>query len=381
MANQLYELDPAEVSLVKKGANKKKFIIFKSAGGKVAKKDKIKKEFPPIKKDGEPEAAAPAAPARTLSDRAKAAIQACVRILTPFKGEVTDADLDQALVANQVLDAGGDNPADAVDKMGKDLVNDPAAHAPAKVNEKKADAEEEDEDEEDEDKEAGLADKNKNPMDKSADSSDHLMKMGNAIKEMVDKYCANPAMSKKGDKDMPQETKKSVIKADGSLDMEQVPEAVRPAVEAIYKTQLELVKKNSELETQLSGERKERREKEFVAKAESFKHYVGDKKELAVKLMKLEDASKEVYTDFIAQLESMDAEKEKVSKSLLTEKGSGLAGPGGSDVDSKIDAAVKSIVQKTEGKLTHAQAYTQFIQTEEGQKMYAEYKTTRKGGI
>lgn len=358
--NKLYELDPAEISLVKKGANKRKFLTWKSKqGAPVAKKK-------PVKKDAvDPAMAAAAKPA--LSDRAKAAIQAVVRILSPFKGEVTDADLDQALVEGGVLAAGGS--AGDVEKLGKDQVNDPAAHPSVATN-----AEKEDDDEEDEEED---------------DDAEDVSKGMNAIKEIVDKYCNYAAMNAK--KEFPQggkqvadekdKAKKSVMKADGTIDLEAVPAEIRPMVEAIYKGQADLVKKNDDLTKQLADERKERREKEFTAKADGFKHYTGDKKELAVKLMKLQDADKDLYADFVKQLESIDAEKETVHKQLTSEKGSSLSSGAVGDVEQKIDAAVKDIVQKSADKISPEQAYSQFIQTPAGQELYSQYKSGRKDGI
>ena len=117
---KLYELDPAEVSLVDKGANRKKFLIFKSKGknmnpskeimdlvNRVPKEviDRVEKvvkavdagDMPP-KKDsaafkeanvppGKNEQAGEVAP---MSDRAMAAMKASARILAPHKDEIHD---------------------------------------------------------------------------------------------------------------------------------------------------------------------------------------------------------------------------------------------------------------------------------------------------
>lgn len=180
----------------------------------------------------------------------------------------------------------------------------------------------------------------------------------------------------KGEKDM---SKKSVVKADGTIDLTAVPVEVRPAVEAIYKSQQELVKKNADLTEALKSERQERRKKDFIAKAAEFKHFTGDRAALATQLMDLEETNKGLYETVVKQLNDVEAQKESVAKSLFSEIGSTMGGS--SDVEGKIDAAVAGMVQKSNGELSKAQAYTRFIQSDEGQKLYAEFKAGRKGGI
>lgn len=366
MAKKLFELDPAEVSLVSKAANKRKFLIWKSKDGVTVAKLKTK-----VKKDGLEENPG-------LSDRAKAAIQAVVRILTPFKGEIKDEHLDEALdEAGVIEDEDGNERAGEVTKLGEDLVKDPEAYRAVQVNTNKVDDDEDQEDledldpEDEEDAEFSEEDKCMKSMAAKMAKTKNKTEFVKVMKEFKQKTTQGGNTVEK----------QPVLKADGTLNLEAVPEEVRPAVEAIYKSQQELVKKNESLATELASERKERRTKEFVAKADGFKHFTGDRKALAENLMSLEEANKPLYEMTINQLEGIEAAKTEVAKSLTTELGSNQPSEGASEASAKIDAAVAGIVQKSSGEMTQAKAYDQFIRTSEGQKLYSEYKSNRKGGV
>ena len=97
-------------------------------------------------------------------------------------------------------------------------------------------------------------------------------------------------------------------------------------------------------------------------------------------MLKLEDADATLAADFFTQLQGLDAQKDTVHKSATAELGSTLSA-GGATAEDKIEQHVKGLVSKSTTGLTYAQAYTQFITSDEGQKMYSEYKNARQGGI
>jgi hypothetical protein len=63
-----------------------------------------------------------------------------------------------------------------------------------------------------------------------------------------------------------------VFKEDGSPDFATVPEEVRPMLEMLWKQNEESVKKATAMELTLKAERDDRLNKEFITKAEDFKH-------------------------------------------------------------------------------------------------------------
>ena len=372
---KLIDLDPAEVSLVTRGANKRKFLIWKDETGAPEEED-MPENIPdhanpdiPVQ-DPQQIAEDHGAPPVPLSARAMAAVQAVVRILTPFKGEITDSDLDQAMSDSGVINQEDNTVAAPVNPKAapKDPKQMPGKNpAPPQVAAQKDDMDGGDvEMSADEDDDADDMDQDMMDQMKACKSDDEILKVA---KSFLNKSQGGQSVDKK-----------SVMKSDGTIDMTAVPEAVRPAVEAIYKSQQELVAKNADLETQLKTERHERREKEFIAKAESFVHYTGDRKELATQLMALEDSSKPLYESFVKNLEGLESEKAMIHKSATQEIGSGMSA-GSTDASAKIDAAVAAIVTKSAGGLSKEQAYSQFITSDEGQKLYSEYKSNRKGGI
>lgn len=146
-----------------------------------------------------------------------------------------------------------------------------------------------------------------------------------------------------------------------------VPEAQRGVLEAVLKAQDE---RSARLEKDLSEERRLRREKEFVAKAEGFKHIGVDKSELGRSLMAIADQSPELYEKIEKTLRAAD---EQVAKGdLFKEIGSSQAGKVG-DAWEMIQKAAQGWVQKSGQALSPAAAVEAYILTDEGRKMYADY--------
>ena len=186
-------------------------------------------------------------------------------------------------------------------------------------------------------------------------------------------------MKHKDGKPVEEEKVGKVSKSD-TLDLTAVPEKVRPGIEMIFKSHKELVKKNSELQTKVEELEKSAKRKEFVAKAATFKHFTGNREELVDQLMALDATNPKLRETIEKQLSGLDAEKDAISKGIFSEVGSSLPN-NGSDFDAKIEAKVSEIVQKSGHKTSREQAYTDYISSPEGQRMYAEFKANRKDGI
>lgn len=402
---RLHSLEPEEVSLVKRGANKKKFLVLKDDEGTkmprkesdslrevrnlvngvdpkiMAKVDKVVKnmsgmkpeDLPPGKdsatyksEEVDPEMH-PEGP-KPLSDRAQVALKAMARIAAPFKDEMGDHHVMAAL---KEVGIGGDEeqPGEvghaighSEDGMGKAMHDMNKGKAiPEKVEEKHhAEALE---------------------FAKKAYKS-HMEKMG------YQKYPAEqPAMKAKHLADEDDEEgeenvdKSKVSKAAESVDLSAFPEAQRPALQQIFKSHAALVQKNEELtadkervEKELKTERELRRDKEFIQKAHSFTHVGGDVKELAETMKALEDAdpSGKALKLFESKLR---AANEQVKKGeLFGTMGTTISksGSAGNDAFAKLNSLVDQIVMKG-SDVTREQVFDQVIQTPEGKRLYAEY--------
>lgn len=174
--------------------------------------------------------------------------------------------------------------------------------------------------------------------------------------------------------------KAAVEKKDGELDLSGVPEDMRPQLESIFKSNQELVAKSQRLETELNAERKTRREKEFVAKCDGFKHYAGDKHELALQLMELSDANPKLYDNVVKQLEAVEIEKAAAAGTIFRELGSSAPGTAGTSFEA-IEKAAEGYVAKSGDKVTKEGAVEKFLATEQGKAMYTAYKASRKDGV
>ena len=153
------------------------------------------------------------------------------------------------------------------------------------------------------------------------------------------------------------------------------PEA-KAKVEAIFKSNAELVAKADTLAKELAVEREARMEKEFVAKAAAFKN-LGDQKELVSILKSAYAVSKENGEKLETILKAND---EAISKgNLFKEIGSGSPMKGATTYE-QVEKAAEQYVAKSGKEVSKAEAVTAFLNTAEGQKMYGEYKNQR-GGI
>lgn len=390
MIKKLFDLEPKEVSLVDKGANKKKFLVFKEDKGssmsdkallesiknvdpkvmakvetvvkrmkvvKIKKADgdmmpgkdsAVYKETHNVMADGESDRGA-----EMLDPHAQAALKAMARIAAPHKDKIT-----QEHIMNCMKEAGIGN---AEKPMGEQENHD------------------------------GLMQKNLAiPQDvkeehhvealKSADKmyKSHLAKMGYRKYSDPSLEDAN-GVTKSKNKDLDEDDEEDggdVEKSAIEKMLKTVPEEQRPSIEAIFKAQQELVEKNMSLEKELKVERDARVEKEFQEKASQYKNVAGDKAEL-VAVMKAMDT--ETLAKFEKILKANDAQINEGK--LFAEIGSKLSHTPAGGAEAKLDALVQSYVSKSDGKESEAQVYDRVIKTPEGRALYNEFKSNRKGGI
>lgn len=412
---ELHDLETYEVSFVPKGANGKKFLVFKNLKGKTgmqsaqelldlvkkgADKETLARVEKVLKEHMDAHAAASdaggeAAPA--LSEKGKAALQAVVRILTPMKEELSPELIKQVLAAagfelehegaekafGHMMDDSDDGDEEDGDEeeMEKHFEGIPAEVLSDMKDVLKSKAEKADEEDEEVSKKVkghiGEAMKAAGKMYKA-----HLQKLG------YQKYPEAKMQFKSVAKDFKQVDiedeahakgeAKSMDKIGKSFDLSKVDPKVKTALEAVFKSNKEAVEKAAKLEGELKVEREARRTKEFIEKAASLK--VGASTEDVASILKSVDA---VDPELAKKLEAvLKGAGEQISKSaLFGEIGSqnGIATPG-SDALSKLDAMTDGLVQKSTG-LSRADAYEQVLKSAEGQKLYQEFKGSRKDGI
>jgi len=127
----------------------------------------------------------------------------------------------------------------------------------------------------------------------------------------------------------------AITKADGTLDLSGVPEAVRPALERLWRERHDSDEERKTLQKALDDERQEKRTAEFITKAEGLK-LPGDAEMVANLMMKVEDDDPDTYAALETWLTGLS---EVVSKSALFRE---LGNTGDSDNEgSAYDTAQK----------------------------------------
>lgn len=441
---RLHSLEAKEVSLVPEGANRRRFLIFKSARGKpmaqpheelhqmisktdpmvMQKVDHMLKSHGSVRKDPAP--APVAAPDKgqvqdppgtdggeatpggehaegALPEQAHAAVKAIVRIAAPFKGKIPP------LLMHQILDAAGFELTSGEDGEDAETEGDPGAMhegdghkeagfaaIPEKIEDEKDDVLKfkvskakpfgKDDDEDDEDEDDGEEHEvKKSHMREAAEKAngiykEHMEKLGYA------KYPdAEMAMKVKKEKHVIKEKGEHVSKAatGTAQNLPTVDAATRRQFELVAKSNKELVEKNASLEKRIAAQESATREKEIVAKAATFTHVALPQDEI---IATLKDADKLGGKSFERICKNFDTLNEQgKSSKLFGEYGSNLSttGSGNSSENAwmKIEKAAEGYVAKSGTVVSKEAAVEQFLKTSEGQKMYAEYKNGRKDGI
>lgn len=203
-------------------------------------------------------------------------------------------------------------------------------------------------------------------------------------KKADDDEAAAAAKKKKEEDD--KVSKEAILKEDGSLNLNAVPAEMRPVFEVIAKQQaaFETRAKAAEvraegLEKVLKENKDSSRKAEIVRKSSEFKNL--NQEDVAKTLELADKVSTEefdrVHKMFLAQ------DKQIGEGKLFGTIGSAqsvLKG-GAADAWSKIEAAATTVVEKSAGKVSKEQAIASFMETSEGQRLYAEHQASRPNGI
>lgn len=399
---RLYDLDPAEVSLVPRGANRKKFLVFKShKGNMMAKKDsdreiralidgvspetmkKVEKilktmtkksagDMPPRKdsatfKEEEHGMDEHEEHKQPLSERAQAALKAVARIMAPFKDELTSDHV--GAVAHEVgLGGAHTEPADektphdeqvAEKDLGTDAIPENVEeehHAEALALARKA-------------------------------YGEHLSKLGYRKYPDAEMQQKSADDENESEDDEEEESVGKVAKSAGTLDLSAFPKEQRSQLESVFKAHQELVATNKEqvrkiadLEKELSHERDLRVTKEFTERAQGFKHLGANTEKLAKVLKTLAATDEDAFKEVESVLKTAD--RQLGTAGLFGERGSKLSRSGDAvTAEDKLQALVDQVVEKSGHEMTSEQAYEKVLKTTEGKRLYAEYKSNRPGGI
>lgn len=365
------------MSLVHEGANKKKFLILKSMISKLdpaimKNVEKILKEYQAKDTNNE----------GPLDEKAQTALKAVVRILTPLKDQLSPMLLHEVLST-----AGLQMQAAEEQEGGEGFMHKSNTQSPEPIKEEHhieamkvaKDAFKKKYDEhiaklgyqkyppaemQQKDNEGAYG----HPGHVVEDDGQEDEQLGHQVGEGKHASMEEgmPMHHEEKEKEMMGKIHKSLLAS--------VPKGSREAFEAIFKERSELVRKTARLEDALRTEIDFRKKKEFVEKAAGFKNLGVATDDLANTLKTLSEKAPDQYEAVEKMLKLAD----KQAGGIYKELGSSLPGRG-SDADAKIDAAVNAIVQKS-GNTTYADAYTKFIETPEGQRLYSEYKDQR-GGI
>lgn len=199
-------------------------------------------------------------------------------------------------------------------------------------------------------------------------------KAAKAKKEEEEKEKAAKA-KKEGDEDM----KGPVQKEDGSWDLSGVDVALRPSLEAVFKSNEVLqkslntqTKTNETLADQLKTEKDARVMKEFVEKAEGYGHLGEDAVELAKVLKSVHDADPKNGEAVEKILKS--ANKKVEDGNLFSELGSTGVGHGANAWD-KIEKAAE-LVQKEKPTMTQSAAIDLVLKN--NPSLYNEYEAEKR---
>lgn len=165
------------------------------------------------------------------------------------------------------------------------------------------------------------------------------------------------------------------------LDLSGFPDTQRRQLKDVFKAYdertKELVRKNDELEAELKRRAESDKHREMVAKAAEFGHLGLPQEEIVETLKDASKLGEKAYERVIKQYETLNSQAK--SGGLFKEIGT-RGGSDGGDIEGRIDALVDSVVQKSDGTRTRAEIYDDVIQSKEGQRLYLEYKNNRKGG-
>lgn len=372
---RLTKLETEEVSLVPRGANKRKFLILKS-GESMSREELLKKiqncdpevmkRVEKIVKDYN-EGCAPGEANKAdedgltpLDERAAAAMKATARILTPFKGKIPAPLVHKMVEETLGSDEGEDM---ATKEAGASMSPEPIKEE-HKVQAMKAA------------KAAYGAEMKKLGYPKYNDSDEIAQKDVEGIHGVVTDDEAEEE-EQEGTMHDPDVEKGSVMKS-LEASVSKLPKEQRKVLTPILKSLQLSVSENETLKKEVSALRHRELKREFVQKAASFKAVGSNQDELADTLMDIANKAPESYAKIEKILQAADEAATKGN--LFGEIGSSLPGTGahenikGSESEwSKIQKAAVAVVQKSGDKVSVEEAVDRFLDTSEGKKMYRDY--------
>ena len=164
----------------------------------------------------------------------------------------------------------------------------------------------------------------------------------------------------------PEKKSDGILKADGTLNADAVPEGLRPALELLFKDGADTKAALKEANEKIQKADTEKKRQVWVEKAAEFKDLPGtDVGELASTLMKLDDADAEKI------MKQMRASKEAIEKgALFSELGRGGGGPLAGSAIEKVNTLAKSIIAKND-KIDEPAAIAQVLK--DNPALYTEY--------
>ncbi len=367
---KLSNLKAAEVSLVPQGANRRRFMVFKSADGvPMSTHEQLQKAIATadpevmkrvsdfldksIKKDDE------------HAGVARTAAQAISRIASTVKGKLSPQAMHSLLdeVGFQVTTDGvGEGNQGGAGAMS-------VGAAPSH----------------DGDKEAGFQAIPVEHLEKAKEAAgkaykEHLEKLGHRMypdaEMQMKSKSGEPAKSKKEEEE----------KVDKSATTAQLDAATQAKLETVFKQFEDISKENKELKTELAALTLLNKQRELVTKAASFSHLGLPQETVVATLGDAQKAGPEAFERIVKMYETM-SEQNRVAKSfggdLFSERGSTLGGGNGGSESawSKIEKAASGFVQKSGTVMSKEDGIAKFLETPEGQQLYREHQAARKDGI
>ena len=310
MTTRLTDITTNEVSLVGKGANRKKFLLFKS--DKEDEMDELIKELLEETQaiDGEKD---------LLADLKK--------------GKFSPAEASQVQAALRLLSANTDK----VKKSGIVVKAFETVKEPEKVDAK-----------------AVAAFLKGAKVEDRAEISKELGLDATRFEEGLTQPIKKDALG-------------NILKADGSLDLDNVPKELRPAMQLLFKSSTDNAAALKVANEKIEKADKEAKRSVWIKKADEFKDLPGTNvEELADTLMELSESSAEKI------MQQLRASKEVIKEGgFFTEQGRPGDGSGTGSTIEKVNTLAKGLVQKNE-KLSNADALQQVLR--DNPALYAEYK-------
>lgn len=358
---KLTNLKTKEVSLVPQGANRRRFMIYKSAMQHEDLQKAIAQADPEVLKSVGKILDKHIAKDAEDGSAVRAAMQGVTRILSSIKGKISPA------AAHEALDEVGFKMGEGeLGGAGATSVGEAPTHGETVNMGKEKEIPEE------------AMKKARECAEKAYD--EEMKKLGHSMypdAQIQMKSKAGMPMKKKKEEEEEDEVEKSA-----KLDAD-----TQTKLDAIFKANENLVKQNEELRSEVSALQQVNKQKELVQKAASF-GALGLPQEMIVETLSIaQKAGTEAFDKVVKQYEML-TERAKVAKSfggnLFSEIGSSLPGGGGAGSEStwqKIEKAAEGFVQKSAFAGTKEQAVAKFLETPEGTRLYAEHQAGRKDNI